>query len=72
MSPTTIDRRKKVACNKARLFEITQHEFRHSYATRMIHKKVPIDKVSRDLGHSTVSMTVDVYLHPIKKNTRYF
>lgn len=72
LSPTTIDRRKKLACNKAHLFEITQHEFRHSYATRMIHKKVPIDKVSRDLGHSTVSMTVDVYLHPIKKNTRYF
>lgn len=71
LSPTTIDRRKKVACKKAHLFEITQHEFRHSYATRMIHKKVPIDKVSKSMGHSTVSMTVDVYLHQEKKNNKY-
>ena len=63
LSPTTIDRYKLNACNKANLNPITQHEFRHSYATRMIHKKTPIDKVSKSMGHSTVSMTVDVYLH---------
>ena len=63
LAPTTIDRYKLKACNKANLKPITQHEFRHSYATRMIHKKKPIDKVSKSMGHSTVSMTVDVYLH---------
>lgn len=63
LSPTTIDRYKVKACNKAKLKPITQHEFRHSYATRMIHKKTPIDIVSRSMGHSTISMTVDVYLH---------
>ncbi len=30
--------------------EITQHEFRHSYATRLIHKGVSIDYVSRSNG----------------------
>lgn len=63
LSPTTIDRYKLIACNKANLKPITQHEFRHSYATRMIHKKTPIDLVSKSMGHSTISMTVDVYLH---------
>lgn len=63
LAPTTIDRYKINACKKAKLKPITQHEFRHSYATRMIHKKVPIDKVSKSMGHSTISMTVDVYLH---------
>ncbi len=63
LSPTTIDRYKKNACKKANIREITQHQFRHSYATRMIHKNKPIDEVSKDLGHSKVSMTVDVYLH---------
>lgn len=63
LAPTTIDRYKKNACKKANLKPITQHEFRHSYATRMIHKKIPIDKVSKSMGHSTISMTVDVYLH---------
>ena len=63
LAPTTIDRYKIKACNKAKIKPITQHEFRHSYATRMIHKKVPIDIVSKSMGHSTISMTVDVYLH---------
>lgn len=63
LAPTTIDRYKKNACDKANLKCITQHEFRHSYATRMIHKKIPVDIVSKSMGHSTVSMTVDVYLH---------
>lgn len=63
LSPTTIDRHKLNACNKSSLKPITQHEFRHSYATRMIHKKTPIDIVSKSMGHSNISMTVDVYLH---------
>lgn len=68
LAPTTIDRHKKIAYEKAKLPNITQHEFRHSYATRNIHKKVPIDKVSRSMGHSKVSTTVDNYLHQ-EKNT---
>lgn len=63
LAPTTIDRYKKRAYEKARLTNITQHEFRHSYATRMIHKNIPIDYVSRSMGHSKVSTTLDVYLH---------
>lgn len=68
LAPTTIDRYKKNAYKKANLPSITQHEFRHSYATRKIHKKVPIDIVSRSLGHSQVSTTLNVYLHH-EKNT---
>lgn len=63
---TTIDRVKKKAYTRANLPSITQHEFRHSYATRMIHKKKPIDKVSRSMGHSQVSTTLNVYLHQEK------
>jgi len=37
------------------------------YATRLIHKGVPIDVVSRSMGHSKVSMTCDVYLHKEKR-----
>lgn len=68
LAPTTIDRHKKIAYEKAHLPSITQHEFRHSYCTRKIHKKVAIDKVSRDMGHSKVSTTLDIYLHQ-EKNT---
>ena len=68
LAPTTIDRYKKIAYEKANLPSITQHEFRHSYATRKIHKKTPIDIVSRNLGHSQVSTTLDIYVHH-EKNT---
>ncbi len=73
LAPTTIDRRKSCACIKAKLKPITQHEFRHSYATRMIHKRrVPIDYVSRSLGHSKVSTTLDIYLHQEKNTLNVF
>lgn len=45
------------------MYEITQHEFRHSYATRMISMRKPINKVSKNMGHSTISMTLDIYTH---------
>jgi len=63
LAPTTIDRYKKNACIKANIFTITQHEFRHSYATRMINKRKPINKVSKSMGHSSISMTLDIYTH---------
>ncbi len=68
LSPSTIDRVKLRAIKKAKLPYITQHGFRHSFATRMIHKKVCIDIVSRNMGHSKVSTTLDIYLHN-EKNT---
>lgn len=72
LAPTTVDRVKKSAYQRAKLPNITQHEFRHSYATRKIHHKVPIDKVSRSMGHSKVSTTVDVYLHQEKNTLNVF
>lgn len=67
LSTTTLDRHKKKACEKAHIREITQHEFRHSYATRMLHNGVPVDYISRNMGHSKVSMTFDVYVHKEKR-----
>lgn len=67
LSSSTIDRHKKKACEKAHIREITQHQFRHSCATRLINIGVPLDNVSKLLGHSKVSTTVDVYLHTNKK-----
>lgn len=72
LAPTTIDRYKKAAYEKAKLPPITQHEFRHSYATRKIHKGVAIDKVARSMGHTQVSTTVNVYLHQEKNTFKVF
>ncbi len=63
LSTTTLDRYKSKACKKAHLREITQHQFRHSYASRMLHKKVPIDTIARNMGHSKPSTTLNTYVH---------
>lgn len=63
LAPTTIDRVKKRACEKAHLRIITQHQFRHSHATLLLSKGILINEVSRRLGHSKVSTTFDVYTH---------
>lgn len=63
LSTTTIDRIKRKASKDANLFEITMHEFRHSCCSRRIHKGDKIDQVSKDLGHSNTSTTLNTYLH---------
>lgn len=63
LSPSTINRRKKNACEKANIRPITLHQFRHSHATFLLQKKIVINEVSRRLGHSKVSTTLDVYTH---------
>lgn len=63
ISPTTIDRYKKNACDKANLRPITQHQFRHSYATYLVSNGIPINIISKLLGHSNVNITASVYIH---------
>lgn len=43
------------------------HSFRHSYATYLIGKNVNPLIVAKQLGHSSVSMTLNTYSHILKK-----
>lgn len=63
LSPTTIDRYKSLACTKAHIKCITQHQFRHSYATYLINNNIPLNVVSKLLGHSNVETTSRIYIH---------
>ena len=63
LSPTSINRYKKNACDKVGLRYITLHQFRHSHATLLLNNGILINEVSRRLGHSKVSTTLDVYTH---------
>lgn len=63
LSPTSIDRYKKKACERANLRVITQHQFRHSHATLLLQSGIMINEVSKRLGHSRVSTTLDIYTH---------
>ncbi len=63
LAPTTINRYKINACKKANLKPIRLHDFRHSHATLLIDNGVPINEVSRRLGHSSIVTTLNVYVH---------
>ncbi|UVV77358.1 tyrosine-type recombinase/integrase [Bacteroides fragilis] len=40
------------------------HGLRHTFASTLIENKVDVKTVSTILGHSDISTTLDVYVHP--------
>lgn len=63
LSPTSINRHKHNACINRNIREITVHEFRHSCATRLFNLGYSVNRVSKLLGHSSISITMDIYVH---------
>lgn len=63
LSPTSIDRYKLKACQKARIKVIRQHDFRHSHATFLCSRGIAPNIIKRRLGHSKLSTTLDIYVH---------
>lgn len=64
--PMTADRLSKLFQNE--LYSRTgikahPHLFRHTFATRMLQEKVPVEYVSQLLGHSSIATTLDIYNH---------
>ena len=60
---------KNIAYSKAaNLKTIRIHDFRHSCASLLINQNMPITLVSRYLGHSKVSVTLDTYSHMYKSD----
>lgn len=68
MSQTTIGRRKDEYCKKAGVKRIKIHDFRHSHATLLLSKGVPITVISKRLGHSDITMTLNTYSHLIPED----
>ena len=49
--------------------DITAHVFRHTFATRAIEAGMPPQVLKTILGHSSLSMTMDLYSH-VLPNTK--
>lgn len=60
---TTIQKKKNSYCNLAEVKQIRIHDFRHSCASLLINKGASISLVSKYLGHSNISTTLDIYTH---------
>jgi integrase len=48
------------------------HMFRHTFATRQLHAEVPISVVSKILGHSSISTTLNIYAHVLAEHIEQF
>jgi integrase len=63
---TTIQVKKNKYCKLAGVKQIRIHDFRHSCASFLINNGASIVLVSKYLGHSKISVTLDTYTHLYK------
>lgn len=63
IAETTLDRRYDEYIKKSKVKRIRIHDFRHSHASYLINNGYDIQIVSKRLGHSNVSTTLDIYAH---------
>jgi integrase len=48
------------------------HMFRHTFATRQLHAGVSVSVVSKLLGHSSISTTLNIYAHVLAEHLEQF
>lgn len=63
MEPRTLQYRFKNYLEEAGVDYVNFHTLRHTFATRAIEKGINVKSVSEILGHSTVKMTLEKYVH---------
>lgn len=61
LHPDNLNRHMTALCAKAGIERLNIHGLRHTYASLALRARVPIDVVSKQLGHSSVTMTLDIY-----------
>lgn len=63
IEPRTLQNKFKKYLENAEIKDINFHALRHTFATRAIESGVDVKSVSEILGHSTVKMTLEKYVH---------
>lgn len=57
-------------CKNAKIRPISFHALRHTFATRMIENKVDVKTVSELLGHTSIEITLNTYVHSTVETKR--
>ena len=60
---STYDTRMYKVCDKADIRHISMHGLRHTYATRAIERGIQPKILQKLLGHSSIKITMDKYVH---------
>jgi integrase len=63
LKPNSVSRNWRRTCAARKLPRVKFHALRHTHASTLIRAGVDVLTISRRLGHSTASMTLDVYGH---------
>lgn len=50
--------------------EITPYALRHTHASYLISKQIPIEYISKRLGHANISITLDIYTHLLDEHKK--
>ena len=64
MEPRTMQRHFKQALKAVGIEEINYHVLRHTFATRCVELNFDVKSLSEILGHATVNITMNRYVHP--------
>ena len=67
LHPQSVSRWFEKFCERNGLPKLSIHKLRHTAASMLIDRGVSIATVSKRLGHSQISTTLNVYTHQIKK-----
>jgi integrase len=70
MNQSTVQRAFATACRKAGLPPTRLHDLRHTAATLLLGSGASLDDVKRVMGHSSISITSDVYGHRVEGRAR--
>jgi integrase len=69
-SPDRVGARVKELMVAAGLEGVSLHSLRHTFASELLSKGVPIAVVSERLGHADQNITLSIYSHPIPADSR--
>ena len=66
----TLQTRFRTHFKRANVTNIGFHGFRHTHASLLLNSGIPYKELQHRLGHSTLSMTMDIYSHLSKENAK--
>lgn len=70
IKPRALSKNFAAVLRKANLELVRFHDLRHTAASLMIHEGVELKTVSEILGHSSISITADIYGHVIEEKKK--
>lgn len=66
----TLQTRLRTHFKHAKVNNIGFHGFRHTHASLLLNSGIPYKELQHRLGHSQLSMTMDIYSHLSKENAK--